>query len=68
MYVWVFLVVPGVKNPPASAGNMRLGLDPWVGKKPWRRAWKSTAVFLLEDIMDRGAWLATVHKVTKNQT
>ena len=24
----------------------RLGFDPWVGKIPWRRAWKPTPVFL----------------------
>ena len=26
-----------VKNPPAEAGDERLGFDPWVGKIPWRR-------------------------------
>ena len=30
-----------VKNPPANAG-----FDPWVGKIPWRRAWKPIPVFL----------------------
>ena len=25
----------------------RCGLDPWVGKIPWRRAWQPTSVFLL---------------------
>ena len=24
----------------------RSGLDPWVGKIPWRKAWKPTPVFL----------------------
>ena len=24
----------------------RSGLDPWVGKIPWRRAWQPTPVFL----------------------
>ena len=24
----------------------RPGLDPWVGKTPWRRAWQPTPVFL----------------------
>jgi len=24
----------------------RLGLDPWVGKTSWRRAWQPTPVFL----------------------
>ena len=35
-----------VKNPPANAGDMRCGFDPWVGKIPWRRAWQPTPVFL----------------------
>ena len=30
-------------KPPAM---WRPGFDPWVGKIPWRRAWKSTPVFL----------------------
>ena len=34
---------------------------------PWRRAWLPTPVFL-ENNMDRGAWLATVHRVTKSRT
>ena len=42
-------VFPGgsmVKNLPANAGDQRCGFDPWVVKKPWRRAWQATAVFL----------------------
>ena len=35
-----------VKNPPASAGDVRRGFNPWVGKVPWRRAWQPTPVFL----------------------
>ena len=35
-----------VKNPHASAGDKRLGFDPWDGKIPWRRAWQPTLVFL----------------------
>ena len=26
-----------VNDPSASAGDMRPGFDPWVGKTPWRR-------------------------------
>ena len=43
-------------------------LDPWVRKIPWRRAWQPIPVFLLENPMDRGAWWATVHVVSKSQT
>ena len=35
-----------VKNLPANAGDMRFGLDPWVGKSPWRRKWQPTPVFV----------------------
>ena len=35
-----------VKNPPANAGSIvRFGLDPWVWKIPWRRAWQPAPVF-----------------------
>ena len=38
----------------------------WVKKIPsWRRAWQPTLIFLPEESMDRGAWQATVHRVTK---
>ena len=36
----------GVKNPPANAGDIRLGFNPWVGKILWRREWQPTPVFL----------------------
>ena len=52
-----------VKNPPPSAGldpallcllslvlsgfDTVSGLDPWVGKIPWRKAWQPTQVFFL---------------------
>jgi len=39
-------VVLVVKNPPAGAGDMRRGFDPWVGKIHWRRIWEPTSVFL----------------------
>ena len=35
---------------------------------PWRRKWQPSPVFLLENPMDRGAWRATGHGVTKSQT
>ena len=36
-----------VKNTAANAGDIkRLGSDPWVRKKPWRRKWQPTPVFL----------------------
>ena len=37
-----------VKNSPDNAGDLRLRLDPWVTKTPWRRAWRPTPVFMPE--------------------
>ena len=36
-----------VKNLPVNSEDMKCGLDPWIGKIPWRREWVLTAVFLL---------------------
>ena len=49
-----------VKNPSA----MR---ETGVGKIPWRRAWQPMPS-CLENLMDRGAWWATVHGVAKSRT
>ena len=38
----------------------RYEFDPWVGKILWRRKWQPTSVFCLGNLMDRGAWRATV--------
>ena len=46
--------------------HKRPGFDPWVGRIPWRRAWQPTLVLLPGNPMDRGAWQATVHRVTKS--
>jgi len=54
-----------VKNPPAMQGP---GLNPWVEKILWRRKWQHTPIFLLGNPMDRGAWWAAVHGVTKSRT
>jgi len=40
-FSWASLVAQIVKYP-----KCRPGFDPWVGKIPWRRAWKPTPVFL----------------------
>ena len=36
--------------------------------KFWRRKWQPTPVFLLGNLVDGGAWWATVHGVTKSWT
>ena len=40
--------------------------DPWVGKIPWRRVWQPIQYSCLENPMDRGAWQAIVHRVSKS--
>ena len=37
-------------------------------KDPWKRKWQLTPVSCLGNLMDRGAWQATVHGVAKSQT
>ena len=44
----------------------RRGFNTWVKKMPWRR--KDYPHPCLENLMDRGAWQATVHGVAKSQT
>ena len=39
----------------------KLGLNPWIRKIPWRRAWQPLQYSCLENPMDRGASRATVH-------
>ena len=57
----------GLKNkkPPASAGGIRnLGLIPGSGRSPGRRHGNPLQYSCLETPLDRGAWCATVHRVT----
>ena len=58
------LVAQMVKNLPAVWETPRF--DPWVRKIPWRRKWQPTPVFLPGESLDRGAWWATAHGVTKS--
>jgi len=44
------------------------GDKPWIGNFPWRRECNLLQYSCLENPMDRGAWQATVHRVTKNKT
>ena len=34
------------RSPPAHAGDVKHGVDPWLRKIPWRRAWQPTPVSL----------------------
>ena len=61
-------VALAVKNLPASAADMRRGLDPWVGKIPWRRAWQPTMVILPGESHTVEPGGLTVRRITKSQT
>ena len=66
--VWAPQVVVVVKNPPASAGATRHRFSPWVSRVPWGRRRQPSQHSCLGNPMDRRAWRATVHGVTKNRT
>ena len=57
-----------VKNPPANAGDIRdIGSIPGSGRSPEGGYGNSLKYSCLENHMDRGAWQATFHRVTKSQ-
>ena len=57
-----------VKNPPAKAGDSRdMGSSPRLGRSPGVGNCNPLHSYL-ENPMDRGAWSAAVHGVTKSQT
>ena len=43
----------------------RCGFDPWVGKITWRRKRQPLQYSCLGNLIERGAWWATVHGVAK---
>jgi len=55
-----------VKNPPANAGEA--GSIPGSGRSPGEGNGNPLQYSCLENPMDRGAWWATVHGVTKSLT
>ena len=55
-----------MKNPPASAGDTRS--IPGSGRSPGEGNGTPVQCSCLENPMDRGAWWATVHSVTRSQT
>ena len=58
-----------VKNPPVNAGDTRdMGLIPESGTSPGAGNGNPLQYSCLENSMDRGAWRATVHGVTKSLT
>ena len=62
-------VAQAVKNPPASAGDAgNRGSIPASGRSPGKGNGSPLQYSCLENPMDRGAWWATVHGVTKSWT
>ena len=58
-----------VKNPPASAGDERdLGSVPRLGRFPVGGHGNPFQYSCLENLMDRGAWLATVCGFAESDT
>ena len=55
-----------VKNPVANAGDKRFRLDPWVRKIPGGGHGNPLQYSCLDNPMDKGAWLVTVHEVAKS--
>ena len=58
-----------VKNLPATAGNTGdMGSVPGLGRSPEAGNGTPFQYPCLKTSMDKGAWLATVHGLTQNQT
>ena len=58
-----------VKNPPANAGDIKdAGSTPGSGRSPGGGHGKPLQSSCLENPMNRGAWQAKVHAVTKSWT
>ena len=56
--VCFFCGIPRWLSDKESAYQCKSGPDPWLGKIPWWRKWQPTSVFLLENLIDKGAWQA----------
>jgi len=62
-------LVPVVKNLPVNAGNIKDEVSVLEsGRYPAEENGNPLQYSCLENLMDRGAWWATVHRISKNQT
>ena len=66
IYIYSFPGGPVVKKPPAKAEDS--GSIPGLGRSPEGGNGNLPQYSCLKSLMDREAWLATVHRVTKSQT
>ena len=71
-FTYFFIGLPSgasAKNLPANAGDIRdPGLTPGSGRSPGEGHGNPLQFSGLENLMDREAWQAIVHGVTKGQT
>ena len=58
-------IAQSVKNLPAMQAGLNLGSIPGSGTSPGERNGNPLQYSCLENPMDRGAWQATVHGVTR---
>ena len=69
MYLGASQMALGVKNLPANAEDVRdAGSIPGSGRSPGGGHGNPLQYSCLKNPMGRGAWQATVHKITKIQT
>jgi len=64
-YVTLPLVAQMVENLPPNTGDT--GLIPGLGRSPGEGNGNPLQYSCLENFMDRGGWLAKVHRVTRSQ-
>ena len=66
VYVWPSQLALVVKNLPANTQDV--SSIPGLGRSPEEEHGNPLQYHCLENPMDRGAWQATVHRVTQSQT
>ena len=67
--IWASQVVLVVKYPPANVGDVRdVSSIPGLGRSPGAGHGNPLQYSCLENLVNRGAWQATVHGVTKSPT
>ena len=66
---WASQVALVVKNPPTNAGHIRdVDLISGLGRSPGGGYGNPLPYSSLKEPLDRGAWWAAVHRITKSQT
>ena len=57
-----------IENPPANAGDLREAVSiPESGRSPGEGNGNPLQYSYLENLMDRGAWWATAHRVAESE-